>query len=72
MDSLYELGKTHIRQELRSIAVLLTFIDWCNFTCDQLHQIYLGIEDMKGSDYEDWIGFDDSDRSDELRESKDE
>jgi len=57
------------RDMLKSIPNLLLFIDSCNFTCDQLHELFLRIEDLKGSDYyDDILGFDDSDRSDELRE----
>lgn len=68
VQDIYELGKKHLRQELNSVPTLLEYIESCNFTCDQLHEIYLAVEEMRWIDYDDWLRYDDSDRSDELRE----
>lgn len=71
IEEAYELGKNHKAESLSNVFAILQFIQSKNFTCDQLHQIALWLEDIKGSDYDDWIGYDDSDRSDELREYRD-
>ena len=47
---------------------IISFIDSCGFTCDQLSRIARAIEDMKWSDYE-W-NTDDYDRTDDLREQR--
>jgi len=67
-DEFYELGKKHMAETLWEVPALAYFIDQRGFTCDQLQELIRAIEDIKWSDYD--VGFDDSDRSDELRESR--
>jgi len=43
----YSLGKAHKEQTLSNVFELLQFIEKQNFTCDQLHQLILGIDDIR-------------------------
>jgi hypothetical protein len=55
-------------ENLSNINSLADFIEKRWFTCDQLKELILLIDDMKWSDYE-WNP-DDYDRTDELREQR--
>lgn len=67
-EEFYELGKKHMAETIWNVPALAFFIDQRWFTCDQLQELIRAIEEIKWSDYE---SFDDSDRSDELREFRD-
>ena len=69
MDKWYQLWCEHTKRSLKYPQEIVSFIDSCGFTCEQLHRIIQDLEDLKWSDYEDNRP-DDFDRSDELREQR--
>ena len=72
LEEAYELWKKRMSASLSNVYALLLFIESQNFTCDQLHQIALWLEEIKGSDYYDAMESKDIwDSSDELREYRD-
>lgn len=53
-------------KKTQKVLDCIAFIDSQNLTCDELSRLLSEVEDIKWSDYD--VGYDDSDRSDELRE----
>lgn len=51
MDESYKNWYKDSRELLKYPQEIISFIDSCNFTCDQLSRIARAIEDMKWSDY---------------------
>lgn len=47
----YTMGYDASRKLLKYPQEIISFIDSCGFTCDQLSRIARAIEDMKWSDY---------------------
>ena len=68
-DKWWDGWKGFARQELKIVPNLISFVDSCGFSCDDLQSIIRWLEELHWSDYEAW--FDDSDRSDELRDFRD-
>lgn len=65
----YDMGYANSRQLLKYPHEIITFIESCNFDCEQLQRIMVWIEWIKWSDYED-TRIDDFDTYDARRDAE--
>ena len=56
-------------KKTQNVLDCIAFIESKNMTCDELARLISEVEDLHGSDYDDWKP-DDFDRSDSIRDAE--